>query len=133
MTQAVQPEAVEQQDYHGHHVTWCSNRDAEFTLHSDEEPYCSTLVSEVRLTAEGDVKKSQMWVLPTKAFTHGLFTPAERAARETLYDGVELSIESWRGPDAGWTEQKIRIASSEARTLAALLIRAADIEQGLYR
>lgn len=131
MTQTVESEAANQQDYHGYHATWCGNRDSEFTHHSDEEPYCSKLISEVQLIPEGDVRKSQMWVSPTSAFTHGLFTPAEQAARDAQYGGIELSVESWYGAEAGWTDQKLRITSSEARTLAALLIRAADIEQGI--
>ena len=132
MTQNIEPGTAERQDYRGYHVTWCGGL-GEFEHHNDEEPYCSKLIGQAQLIPEGDVRKSQMWVLPTSAFTHGTFTPAEYAARDARYDGVKLSIESWRGPDDGWAEQTIRITSSEARTLAALLIRAADIEQGLYR
>jgi hypothetical protein len=119
----------EARDCTGYHVTWCGNRDH----HHDDDPYCSKLISSAKLITEGDVRKSQMWVSPTSAFTHGRFAPDEYAAREARYDGIELMVESWHGPDDGWTEQKIRVTSSEARTLAALLIRAADIEQGLDR
>lgn len=121
-------------DYHANHVLWCTNHDSEFTLHTAEEPYCSHQVGQVRLTPEADVLKGQMWVYSTNAFTHGIFTPAEYAAREALYDGIELVISLWCGPEKGWdAEQKIRITSSEARTLAAMLVRAADIEQGVDR
>lgn len=120
-------------EYSGSHVLWCTNHDAEFTSHTDTEPYCEHLVGSVRLILEGDsVGKAQMWVLPTKAYTNGMFTQTEYDRREATYNGVELCIDIWR-PEGAGSEQKIRIASSEARTLAAMLIRSADIEQGLTR
>lgn len=139
MSSAVDSErtdASERREYHGHHVTWCTNQDAEFTGHSEEEPYCSRLIHAVDLIPEGDIVKAQMWAMPTAAFTHGEFTPAERAERERRYDGIELTIEVWRGGPGnyeGGDEQRLRLNSDAARTLAATLIRAADIEQGLTR
>lgn len=118
--------------YHASHVTWCTNYDSEFTSHTEEEPYCSHLIGSARLVPEGDAVKAQMWVMPTKAYTNGMHAPAEYAGREATYNGVELCIDVWR-PGGDGSEQKIRLNSSEARTLSALLIRAADIEQGLTR
>jgi hypothetical protein len=69
----------------------------------------------------------------TTAFTHGQFTPAEAEERERHYGGVEIALETWHGPGSEWEDQRIRITSDVARTLAAALIRAADIEQGLTR
>jgi hypothetical protein len=66
-------------------------------------------------------------------FTHGQFTPMQLDELERIYDGVEISIETWRGPGSDWEDQRIRITSDTARSLAAALNRAADIEQGLTR
>lgn len=124
----------ERRAYCGYHVTWCTNRDDEFTLHSEEEPYCSKQLHGVSLIPEGGVERGTVWVQPTSAFTHGQFTPAEYARQEQTYDGVELNVELWRGPERGWDEPAVfRLTSDAARSLAATLIRAADIEQGLTR
>lgn len=125
--------SIDVQEYVASHTFWCTNHDNEFTSHTEAEPYCEHLIGSVQLIPEEDVNsKAQVWVLPTKAYTSGKHTPAEYAAREATYTGVELCIDVW-SPDTGSSEQKIRITSSDARTLAALLIRAADIEQGLTR
>jgi hypothetical protein len=119
-------------DYHASHVVWCTNRDSEFTMHSDDEPYCSHMVTSIGVIPEGDAVKCQAWVIATRAFTHGQFAPADYAKREQRYGGVEIALETWRGPNAGSvTEQKIRLSSDAVRSLAAALVRAADIEQGL--
>jgi hypothetical protein len=130
---SAQQDIDELQDYHGHHVIWCTNHDDEFTGHSEDEPYCSKLLHGVELIHEGAAKRTTMWVQPTAAFTHGRFTPAEHAERDHRYDGIELFIESWCGPDQDRPEQKLRLTSDAARSLAAALVRAADIEQGLTR
>ena len=121
-------------DYTGYHVTWCTNRDTEFTEHSDSEPYCSKQLASVRLVPAEGMVKTTAWVSPTQAFTNGLFPPAEYAAREIRYGGVEIAIELWAGPGNYETDvTKLRMSSDAARSLAAALNRAADIEQGLYR
>lgn len=120
-------------EYTGYHVTWCTNRDDEFTEHDDSEPYCSKQLAAVRLVPAEGMVKTTAWVSPTQAFTHGRFTPAEYAARESRYGGVEIAIEHWAGPNVEVDEQKVRMTSDAARSLAAALIRAADIEQGLTR
>jgi hypothetical protein len=123
---------VKLHDYNASHMVWCTNRDAEFTMHSDDEPYCSHTVTSIGVIhPEGDAVKCQAWVTATRAFTHGQFTPADYAEREQRYGGVEIVLETWRGRGEDTDEQKIRITSHAARTLAAALIRAADIEQGL--
>jgi len=127
-------EMVDLQDYHGYHVMWCTNHDAESPLHSEDEPYCSHMVTGIGVMPEGDAVKCQAWVSATTAFTHGEFAPAEYAAREQRFGGVEIALETWCGPGKGWdSDQKIRVSSDAARTLAAALVRAADIEQGLTR
>lgn len=124
----------EGRDYHGHHVTWCTNHDGEFLpAHSPDEPYCSKLIHGVDLIAEAPVVSSRVWVMPTHAFAHGYYTPAECAELERRYNGIELTIESSEGLGKGWSESKLRLTSDCARSLAASLIRAADIEQGLTR
>jgi hypothetical protein len=127
-------EMVDLHDYHAGHVVWCTNHDDEFDMHSDDEPYCSHTVTSIGVIhPEGDAVKCQAWVTATRAFTHGEFTPAEFAERERHYGGVEIVLETWRGRGIDADEQKIRFSSDAARSLAAALIRAADIEQGLTR
>jgi hypothetical protein len=125
-----EPDTADRREYCGYHLTWCTNHDDESPLHADDEPYCSHNVARFRVIPEGDVVKRQGWVNATSAFTHGRFTPAEYAEREQHYGGVEIVLETWRGPGLDWEDQRIRITSDTARSLAAALIRAADIEQG---
>ena len=48
-----------------------------------------------------------------------------------LDDGLELAIETWNGPGSEWRQQYLRLTADVGRSLAAALVRAADIEQGL--
>ena len=130
MTTAPTEQKLEQR---GHHADWCTNHDAEFTRHSEREPYCSRIVAGFDVIGEGDVVQRQGWVSPTRPFSHGPFTAAELEEQNHLYTGVEIVIETWRGPGTEWVDEKIRITSDVARSLAAALVRAADIEQGLTR
>jgi hypothetical protein len=133
MTQPTDP-STELVDRHGWHSTWCTLREEdESALHSDNEPYCSTMLNSVSVIPEGDVRKCQAWVSATSPFTHGKFTMAEIADREGRYAGVEIVLETFQGPEFEWDDQRIRFTSDAARSLAAALIRAADIEQGLTR
>ncbi|TPG26174.1 hypothetical protein [Mycolicibacterium hodleri] len=111
----------------------CTNRDDEFDMHSEAEPYCSHQVTKVNVIPEADVVKCQACVNATRSFTHGQFTTVQLGELERLHDGVEIAVETWHGPGSHWREQKIPITSDTARSLAAALIRAADIEQGLTR
>ncbi|MCV7214713.1 hypothetical protein H7J51_05365 [Mycobacterium crocinum] len=121
-------------DYEGYHVTWCTNYDTEFTEHEPEEPYCSKQITGIRLVPADGMVTTTAWVSPTRAFTHGRFTPAEHVEREARYNGVEIALDHWAGPgDYSTDEQKIRMSGDAARSLAAALVRAADIEQGLTR
>jgi hypothetical protein len=120
-------------DRHGYHAVWCTNQDAEFNMHSDEEPYCLHHVAGFSVIAEGVVVKRQGWVGATTPFDHGTFTKGELEDRARIYTGVEISLESWSGPGTDWTDERIRLTSDVARSLAAALIRAADIQQGLTR
>lgn len=118
-------------EHHGYHVTWCTNRDDEFDMHSEGEPDCSHQVTKVSVIPEGDVVKCQAWINATHPFTHGQFTPAQLEEMKRIYDGVEITLETWRGAGTNWDGQPIRLTSDTARSLAAALVRAADIEQGL--
>jgi hypothetical protein len=122
---------MSEQDYHADHVTWCTNHDSEFTMHSEDEPYCSNTLGGPRLIPEGNAVKATVWVAATRAFTHGKFTTAEYVAREDHYDGVAITIDTWCGPGQDAGEQTFRLTSDAARSLAAVLVRVADIEQGL--
>ncbi|MGP4058882.1 hypothetical protein ACTWP6_29395 [Mycobacterium sp. 4D054] len=72
-----------------------------------------------------------LWVYSTSAAHPDALTSGVRVENEQKYDGVELTVERYDGTD--WTEQKLRLTSDAARSLAATLIRAADIQQGLTR
>lgn len=118
-------------DYHGSHVVWCGCHDIE--VHDSQTPYCEKPIHGVPLVLEGGAVKATIWTSATKAFVHGQFSPAQHDAMEARYNGVELAVETWHGPGRGHQEPLIfRLTSDAARSLAATLIRAADIEQGLY-
>jgi hypothetical protein len=119
-------------DYHGSHVVWCGCRN-DIDFHADATPYCEKPIHGVPLVPEGGAIKSTIWTSATKAFVHGLFSPAQHDAMEARYNGVELAVETWLGAEQGHQDPLIfRLTSGAARSLAATLIRAADIEPGLY-
>ncbi|OYN78892.1 hypothetical protein [Mycolicibacterium sphagni] len=110
------------------HTVWCSSRPDE--RHDDETPYCESPRLGARLIPDVGDLKAQVWVSPISAATEGM-SRKEADEAGARYDGVQIAHEAWDG--TGWREQYLRMAASEARGLAAALIRAADIEQGLTR
>lgn len=113
------------------HVTWCDHRESGET-HDPELPYCMKQIHGVRLfTLDGAEFPPQIWVYATNSAHVCALTTGKRPADDHLYDGVELTTEHQVGDD--WVEQKMRMTSDAARSLAATLIRAADIQQGLTR
>jgi hypothetical protein len=107
---------------------------------SEDEPYCSHMVTGIGVILEGDAVKCQAWVSAITTFTHGQFAPAEYAAREKRFGGVEIALETWCGPEKGWDyDQKIRVSSDTARrgatvvpTLPVCAHRAASVHGGAF-
>ncbi|WKG03058.1 hypothetical protein [Mycolicibacterium sp. HK-90] len=78
------------------------------------------------LVPEGNVLKSKLWVSPTRAANlDGLSGEAVQAAR-ARYDGIEVAIEAWDGSKHR-PAKLLRMRADDARTLAAVLVQAADI------
>ena len=86
----------------------------------------------MKLLATQDEKFApSLWVYATSAAHPDALTSGQKAENEQLYEGVELTLERYDGTE--WSEEKLRLTSDAARSLAATLTRAADIEQGLTR
>lgn len=116
-------------DCYGHHTTWCSGQD---DPHDADSPYCEYMVGGVEGVAEPNWIRTQVWITTIAPFTHGTFTRREYDAVQRNRRGVQLSHQSDLGN--GWTpETFINLPSGEARTLAALLVAAADISDGIDR
>jgi hypothetical protein len=116
------------------HVMWCDHRQSSEPgeTHDDVLPYCMKQINGVKLIPTGGEKfPPKMWVYATSAAHPEALTSGERAENDQMYDGIELVTEVYNGTD--WTEHKFRLTSDAARSLAATLIRAADIQQGLTR
>lgn len=113
------------------HIVWCNHRESGET-HDDILPYCMKQIHGVKLIPTGGEKfPPKMWVYATSSAHPEALTSGERAENDQMYDGIELVAEVYGGTD--WAEQKFRLTSDAARSLAATLIRAADIQQGLTR
>lgn len=112
------------------HAVWCSQRECGET-HDDTMPYCYKQIHGVKLLAPDGAVPPQLWVYATATAHPDALTSGERAADGHLHDSIEL-ITEYR-VDTEWVEHKLRISDDAARSLAATLIRAADIKQGLTR
>ena len=111
------------------HKVWCGQRASE-EVHEDPVPYCYKLVNGVQLRAiDGEKHDPKLWVTVTGAAHPDVLASGIREDDDAQFDGIELTVEKLVGKQ--WTEQKMRMSSDSARSLAATLIRAADIEQGL--
>jgi hypothetical protein len=110
----------------GSHI-WCDHRNVvEDHKHDDNVPYCYASVAKVQLIPEPGHSKSAVFVYATSTAHPNVLVSGEQDGEP--HDGIELAIETWAGKGSKWTEQKIHITSDAARSLAAALTRAADIE-----
>lgn len=113
------------------HTVWCDHRGTSET-HDDNFPYCLRLVHGVKtVPLESEPHPPKLWVTATRAAHPTALTSGKRAPDDQRFDGIELTVERYVGEQ--WVEETVRLRSDAARTLAATLIHAADIEQGLTR
>ena len=113
------------------HSIWCDHRESGET-HDDILPYCMKQIHGVELIPTlGEKFAPRMWVYATSPAHPDALTSGEHAENDQQYDGIELVTERYDGTD--FAEQKFRLTSDAARSLAATLIRAAEIQQGLTR
>jgi hypothetical protein len=113
------------------HSIWCDHRESGET-HDDILPYCLNQIHGVNLMpTDAEKFAPKLWVYATSAAHPDALTSGVRAENDGQYDGLELVTERHDGTD--WIEHKLRLTSDAARSLAATLIRAADIQQGLTR
>ncbi|WP_083208397.1 hypothetical protein [Mycobacterium malmoense] len=120
-------------DRHGWHSIWC---EGQHEPHSERWPYCERMIGGVNSAiTEPDWNRAQVWVSVISAFLHGTFTAPYALAAERNRNGIQLDllIDSGDGEDGGWESTRINIRSGDARTLAALLVAAADVSDGITR
>ena len=122
----IQPTSDTNLERHGYHTVWCSDSD---DLHDDRSPYCERLIGGTDGVTEPRWAPTQLWVSTIHAFLHGTYTANEERAEEQHRVGVQLSILVHDGSE--WVEKMINMRSGDARTLAALLVAAADINDGI--
>lgn len=116
--------------YDGHKV-WCDHHGTDET-HDDELPYCMKQINGIKLIPiEGEKWPPGMWVYATAPANPAAMTSGDRAPDDHIYDGIEVAVEHNYGDSM--RESKFRMTSSAARSLAAALIRAADVREGLTR
>lgn len=114
------------------HVLWCSSRNIEEGRHDEYMPCCHTGVGpSIPIDPDAGYDKAQINVYATRVAHAEALAPGTVPGR-SAFDGIQLAIES-RQPGSDWEEQEFRLTSHAARSLAAALVRAADIEQGLTR
>lgn len=112
------------------HSIWCDHRPSN-DPHDDNIPYCLKQIHGVTLNPTKGEGHPKMWVYATSAAHPQALTSGQRVTDDHRFDGVELAVEQRVGDN--WTDQIMRLTSDAARSLAAALIRAADIQQGLTR
>lgn len=118
---------------HGWHAIWCEGQDEP---HNERWPYCERMIGGIdSALTEPEWDRAQIWVSTIDAFLHGTFTTDEVAAAERNRKGIQLDllIHTGAGADNGWDGTRVNIRSGDARTLAALLIAAADLSDGIAR
>ncbi len=114
---------------HGWHTTWCVGRDEP---HDERWPYCERQIGGVdSAVTEPDWNRAQVWVSTIHAFLHGTFTTDYAAAADRNRKGVQLEFLVHDGIE--WQTQRVNVHSGDARTLAALLVAAADVSDGITR
>lgn len=113
------------------HVLWCDHRDIEEHLHGEDMACCYAGVGKDLPVVPGlGYKKAQMWVYATRV-AHPAALHSDVIPGRSAFDGIQLLIERHTGTE--WDQDELQLTSADARSLAAALIRAADIEQGLTR
>lgn len=134
MTQASDTDQIaDTVERHGWHATWCDGQDGP---HDERWPYCERMIGGIdSALTEPEWDRAQIWVSTIAAFLHGTFTTDEVAAAERNRTGIQLDllIRTGAGPDNGWESTRINMRSGDARTLAALLVAAADLSDGITR
>jgi hypothetical protein len=111
------------------HIVWCQHRENNES-HDGSFPFCYKQIHGVKLIAtDGERVAPSLWVYATHAAHPDAMTSGQRAPDDHLYEGIELTVERYDGET--WSEDKMRLSSDAARSLAAALVRAADVEQGL--
>lgn len=116
---------------HDFHTEWCDHRDSGDT-HDDSFPYCHRQIAGVKLAlSDGEKCPPSLWVLATSAAHPYVLTSGQKPADDHRFDGIELCAEHYVGNE--WAAQQFRMSSDAARSLAAALVRAANIQQGLTR
>jgi hypothetical protein len=110
---------------YGEHTTWCSEPDRP---HNARSPYCERLIGSVKAVTEPDWIRTHFWVSAISPFLPGIYTPKEVAAEHQYRTGVQLIclVNGVPGLD-----KEFNIRSEQARTLATLLIAAADLTDGI--
>lgn len=117
------------------HTVWCSHRNIEEGLHDEQMACCYQGVGDgVAVVPQLGYDKTNLWVYATQT-AHPDALAAGVIPGSDAFDGIAMVLEQRvSGSEADWEEQPaLHLTSSEARTLAAALIRAADIQQGLTR
>lgn len=111
------------------HVLWCSHRNIDEGLHDENMPCCYSAVgAAIDVMPDLGAEKAQLWVYATRVANPEALKSGVIPGR-SAFDGITLMIEQRTGTE--WDEQEYRITSGAARSLAAALTRAADIEQGV--
>lgn len=112
------------------HSVWCGHRSTNES-HDDNYPYCLKQVHGVDLMPAPGEQKSSLWVYVTGQAHPSALTSGKCPSDDKQYDGIELTTECRVGDD--WVDRTLRLSADAARSLAAALIRAADVKQGLDR
>lgn len=110
------------------HAVWCGHRSTNES-HDDNYPYCLKQVHGVDLMPAPGEQKASLWVYVTGEAHPSAMTSGKCPPDAKQYDGIELTTECRVGDE--WVDRTLRLSADAARSLAAALIRSADIKQGL--
>lgn len=118
---------------YGHHTVWCTTESPEDD-HDDRWPWCDRLIGGAEGVSEPGWQRTQIWASTIAAFTRGVVTREGWAAEERNRRGVQLTFSTLTNDDGrnSWVDSSItNLSSGEARRLAAILVAAADLSDGL--
>jgi hypothetical protein len=108
------------------HTTWCCEPDLP---HTDRSPYCERMIGSVKAVTEPDWARAHFWVSAISPYLpHVYFLPKEVAAEHQNRTGVQLIclVNGVAGFD-----KEFNMPTEQARTLARLLVAAADLTDGI--